>query len=237
MVKFEAMASVAMNPATDKGEATRLQIFTSALELFREQGFDATTMVEVAQRAGVAKGAAYYYFPSKEALIQAYYETIQSEQERICAEAFRKERSLKGRLMVAMHSKLDLAKDDRRLLGVVFRYTGEPAHPLSCLGPGTAEMRRRATQVFRDALAGEKLPKDLQVLLPVALWALQMGLLVMFLYDDSKGQVRTRRLATGALELTLKLLGLAKLPVLKPVRGKVVDLLREAGLVDVGTRD
>jgi AcrR family transcriptional regulator len=238
MVKFDAAASVAVSPATDKGEQTRLLIFRGALELFREQGFEATTMLEVAQRAGVAKGAAYYYFPSKEALIQAYYETIQAEQERICAEAFARERSLKARLMVAMHSKLDLAKEDRKLLGVVFRYTGEPGHPLSCLGKGTAEMRRRATQVFRDAIAGEKLPKDLQVLLPVALWALQMGLLVMFLYDESKGQARTRKLATGTLELTLKLLGLAKLAVLKPVRVKVLGLLREAGLVgDVEARD
>ena len=247
MVKSEAVAGVvrssgadggagaltvsASGPVTDKGEQTRAHIFACALELFREQGFEATTMQEVAVRAGVAKGAAYYYFPGKEALIQAYYETIQAAQERMCAEAFRREKKLKARLMVAMHSKLDLAKDDRKLLGVVFRYTGEPGHPLSCLGKGTAEMRRRATQVFRDAIEGEKLPKDLEVLLPVALWALQMGLLVMFLYDESAGQVRTRRMTDGALELTLKLLGLAKLAVLKPVRTRVLGLLREAELV------
>ncbi len=236
MVKFEpvwqTVETVTASPSTDKGEQTRRHIFRCALELFREQGFEATTMQEVAQRAGVAKGAAYYYFPGKEALIQAYYETIQTEQERICAKAFAEEDSLKERLMVAMHSKLDLAKEDRKLLGVVFRYTGEPDHPLSCLGKGTAGMRRRAMQVFRDAIEGEKMPKDLQVLLPVALWALQMGMLVMFLYDDSKGQTRTRRLATGALELTLKLLGLAKLAVLKPVRVKVLGLLKEAELVE-----
>jgi hypothetical protein len=68
----------------------------------------------------------------------------------------------------------------------------------------------------------------------VALWALQMGLLVMFLYDDSEGQRRTRRLADGALDLTLKLLVLAKLPVLKPVRTKVLGLLREADLLPEG---
>jgi len=69
------------------------------------------------------------------------------------------------------------------------------------------------------------------VLLPVALWALQMGLLVMFLYDDSAEQMRTRRLADGAIDLTLKLLALARLPVLKPVRTKVLALLREAELL------
>jgi len=69
------------------------------------------------------------------------------------------------------------------------------------------------------------------VMMPLALWALQMGLLVMFLYDKSAGQKRTRRLAEGALELTLKLLGLAKLPVLRPVRTKVLGLLKDAELV------
>jgi AcrR family transcriptional regulator len=225
------LTMVKSDPSTDKGEQTRQHIFRTALELFREQGFDATTMQEIALRSDVAKGAAYYYFPGKEAIIQAYYETIQSEQERICSEAFAGSASLKDRLSIAMHSKFDLAQDDRKLLGVVFRYTGEPSHPLSCLGEETAEMRRRATQLFRDAIAKEKMPKDLQLLLPLALWALQMGLLVMFLYDSSEEQRRTRRLANGALDLTLKLLGLAKLPVLKPVRTRILALLVEAELL------
>jgi AcrR family transcriptional regulator len=217
--------------ATGKGEQTRQQIFRSALELFRENGVDATTMQDVANRAGVAKGAAYYYFESKEAIIQAYYQVVQAEQEDICDGAFAQSQNLKARLRVAMNSKFDLAKDDRNLLGVVFRYTGEPNHPLSCLGPGTAEIRKRATDVFRKAIAREKLPKDLEILLPVALWALQMGLLVLFLYDNSQNQQRTRRMADGSLDLTLKLLSLAKLPVLKPVRTRILALLRDAELL------
>jgi AcrR family transcriptional regulator len=218
-------------PPTDKGGQTRQHIFESALALFRENGFDATTMKQVAERADVVKSAAYYYFPSKEAIIQAYYEAVQSEQERICDEVFAGTKDLKARLSSAMHTKFDLAKDDRRLLGVVFRYTGEPQHPLSCLGKGTADMRRRATAVFQRAIELERMPKDLEQLLPLALWSLQMGLLVMFLYDDSADQQRTRKMADGALNLTLKLLALAKLPVLKPIRAKILSLLRDGGLL------
>lgn len=221
-------------PTTDKGEQTQRHIFECALKLFRENGFDMTTMQEIATRAEVAKSAAYYYFPSKEAIIQAYYEAVQAEQERICGEVFARNKNLKARLASAMHTKFDLAKDDRKLLGVVFRYTGEPEHPLSCLGNGTVEIRRRSMDIFRLAIDGEKLPKDLELLLPLALWALQMGLLVMFLYDGSPGQHRTRRIADGALDLTLKLLGLAKLPVLKPVRAKILTLLRDADLLPEG---
>jgi AcrR family transcriptional regulator len=216
---------------TDKGEQTRKQIFECALDLFRENGFDATTMQQIAVRSGVVKSAAYYYFPSKESIIQAYYELIQAEQERLCGEAFARSKDLKTRVAAAMHIKIDLAKMDRNLLGVVFRYTGEPQHPLSCLGPGTAEIRLRSTRIFADAIAREDLPNDLQELLPVALWALQMGLLVMFLYDNSPEQQRTRTLANGAMDLMLKLLGLAKLPILKPIRKRILSLLREADLL------
>lgn len=221
-------------PTTEKGEQTRKLIFESALELFRQQGFDATTMQGIATHAGVVKSAAYYYFPSKEAIVQAYYEVVQAEQERLCAVGFRQHKRLKDRLRLALHSKLDLAKNDRNLLGVVFRYTGEPLHPLSCLGEGTRDIRRRSMAVFHDALSEEKLPEDLRRLLPLALWGLQMGLLILFLYDSSKNQRRTRTLADSSLDLSLKLLGLAKLGVLKPVRSRLLALLRDADLLPEG---
>ncbi|HEY9126273.1 MAG TPA: TetR/AcrR family transcriptional regulator [Acidobacteriaceae bacterium] len=227
MVKSDSKSE----PLTEKGEQTRQHIFNSALKLFREKGFDATTMLDIAGEAGVVKSAAYYYFQSKEAIIQGYYERVQAEQERLCSEAFAHTTDLKKRLTVAMFSKLDLASDDRGLLGVVFRYTGEPRHPLSCLGKATEPIRRRSIAVFAQAIAQEKMPKEIRQLLPLALWSLQMGLLVMFLYDESAGQQRTRRLGEGALGLTLKLLTLAKLPLLKPVLARVLTLLRNAELV------
>jgi AcrR family transcriptional regulator len=225
------LTMVKSEPSTGKGEQTRHHIFECALALFREKGFDATTMQQVANRAHVAKSAAYYYFPSKEAIVQAYYEVVQAEQERLCNEVFADRKDLKSRLAIAMHSKFDLAKKDRKLLGVVFRYTGEPQHPLSCLGKGTAEIRRRAMAIFQDAISTERLPKDLGELLPLALWALQMGLLVLFLYDDSPDQQRTRKTADGALQLTVKLLVAAKLPVLKPIRTRILSLLRNSELL------
>jgi AcrR family transcriptional regulator len=218
---------------TEKGEKTRSAILDSALHLFREQGFDATTMRDIARHAGVALGAAYYYFPSKEAIIQAYYEVVQAEHNRRVSEALAADQrmDLKQRIQLAMHSKLDIVQKDRRLLGVVFRYAGEPDHPLSCLGPATAPTRRESMEVFRRAIGEEQLPRDLEQLLPIALWALQMGVLVLFLYDDSPNQRRTRKLVDGALDLTVRCLSLAKNPLLRPIRTRVLSLLRETGLL------
>lgn len=217
---------------TEKGGQTRKAILESALQLSREKGFDAATMRDVAVQAGVALGAAYYYFPSKEAIIQSYYEAVQAEHNRRVVSTLDSQRmDLKQRILLAMHSKLDIVQEDRKLLGVIFRYSGEPDHPLSCLGPATAQTRRESIEIFSRAIGDERLPKDLQQLLIIALWALQMGSLILFIYDTSANQKRTRRFVDGAIDLTVRFLSLAKNPLLKPIRAKVLGLLRESELL------
>ncbi|MEW2358065.1 TetR/AcrR family transcriptional regulator [Spirillospora sp. NPDC029432] len=54
--------------------ATRERLFTAAIELIAEHGFAATTVDQIAERAGVAKGTVYYNFGSKAALFTALLE-------------------------------------------------------------------------------------------------------------------------------------------------------------------
>src|SRR5215212_11648589 len=154
---------------TAKGEATRARILESALALFRERGFDPTTMRDVAAEAGMSLGAAYHYFPSKDAIVLAYYDLTQDEHARRVHEALAGggERALRARLGVALHAKLDVLAADRRLMGALLRYTGDPESPLSFLGAGTRGLQLRSMAVFADALEGEPLPKDVRVLAPV----------------------------------------------------------------------
>ena len=218
-----------------RGEVTREKILDTAVGLFRERGFDETTMREVASQAGVALGLTYHYFPSKEAVVMAYYDRVQGEHRRVVEDRVLAVAGLRERLGQLFHTKLDLVRDDRRLLGALFRYTGNPEHPLSFLGKGTEAIREDCISLFAEALERESLPDDLRVLMPRAIWALHMGVLLYFLYDTSEGQRRTRRLVDGSMDLTVSLLKLVKLPllapVLGPVRRTVLRLLEEAGLV------
>ncbi len=66
-----------------KGEQTRAAILDAALGLFEEAGYDATTMRAVAERAGVSVGNAYYYFDSKEHLIQGFYDRVSVEHDAV----------------------------------------------------------------------------------------------------------------------------------------------------------
>lgn len=218
--------------STPKAQVTRSHLLSTALNIFRERGLDSATMRELASAAGASLGSAYYYFPSKEAIIQAYYDDVQLEHARRLQEAIAAKRlDLAGRLRVAFHSKLDILQGDRKLLSALFRYTGDPHYPLSALGEGTRKNRLESMAVFATALSDERLPDDIRALLPAALWALHLGILLYFIYDDSPGQERTRRLVDGALTLIVRIIALAKLRVLKPVRGSVLSLLRDAGLL------
>src|SRR5271154_5496105 len=156
-----------------KALLTRAHLLSTALRVFRERGLEAATMRELAAAAGASLGSAYYYFPSKEAIIQAYYDDVQSEHARRVAAALAENRlDLKDRLRAAFHSKLDILQGDRKLLSALFRYTGEPHHPLSALGDGTRKNRQQSMSVFLSVLAGERLPDDIRAALPAALWAL-----------------------------------------------------------------
>jgi len=211
---------------------TRSRILHTALATFRQHGLDSATMRQISKEAGVALGAAYYYFPSKEAIVQAFYDSVQEEHHQRVSSALSESPTadLEARLRVAFHTKLDILQGDRQLLGSLFRYTGEPDHPLSALGPGTRPNRDRSIAVFALAIGDEKLPDDIHTLLPTALWALHMGILLYFIYDTSPNQQRTRKLVDGVLSLVVRLLALVKFPLLKPFRGSLFALLRDAGL-------
>jgi len=53
-----------------KGEVTRLAIEDAALELFMEQGYHATSMRQIADKAGLALGGIYNHFASKDEIFE-----------------------------------------------------------------------------------------------------------------------------------------------------------------------
>ncbi|MGA8539794.1 MAG: TetR/AcrR family transcriptional regulator [Terriglobales bacterium] len=214
-----------------RSDATRDRILDTAIGLFRKSGFDVTTMREVATEVGVALGLTYHYFPSKEALVMAYYERVQHEHRIVAQAKLLQTGALRDRLAMLLHTKLDILKDDQKLLGALFRYTGNPEHPLSFLGKATARLRADCMSLFAEALQAERLPEDLRELLPLVMWALHMGVLLYFLYDPSPNLKQTRKLADGSVKLVVNFLKVAKFPLLRPVRRSVMGLLRETNLL------
>lgn len=68
-----APATVAV---TDTPRSTRERILDVALDLFAEQGYEPTSLREIAERLGVTKAALYYHFSSKEDIFMALHERL-----------------------------------------------------------------------------------------------------------------------------------------------------------------
>lgn len=220
-------------PTKPTGEKTKVLILQTALELFRGCGFEVTTMRDIARAAKVATGAAYYYFPSKEAIVSAYYDQVQRVHAEKVREEWKGKSGLRERLGIAFHSKLEILKDDRRFLGALFRYTGDPEHPLSVFGKGTQIQRAQSMAIFREVLEGTDLSEEMLQLLPPALWLAHLGMILFFIYDDSNGQQKTHKLLDSVLDLLTQAIEWAGSafvrPFVQPVQTKVLEILREAG--------
>ena len=222
-------------PQRAASEETRQQILDTALVMFREKGFEETTIREIAKRTGLSLGSAYYYFNSKEAIVAAYYDHTQEQHRLRAREAFANSVALKERLRAAYHTKIDVMEGDQRLLRALFRFGGDPDHPLSWFGPATREQRRLSVEVFEEAIAAERLPDDVQAAAPTLLWTLHMGVLLYFVYDTSPAHRKTRALIDAAVDFVIDAKRIATLPLMRPVRRRVLNILRDAGLLSPAT--
>jgi AcrR family transcriptional regulator len=218
-----------------KSDKTRALLFRVALDLFRRKGFDAATMRDIAAEAQLAPGAAYYYFPGKDAIVMDYYNQTVEEHERRVRAGLPQATTLRERLTLIMQTKLDLLHEDRPLLQGLFRFAGNPGHPLSVFDPRTRAQREKSIALFRTVVEPDELPEDLRQLLPPALWALHMAIILYFVHDDSPGQERSRRLVDGAMAILAQMVTLTSAPLvqslLKPLRARILDLLRDAQLL------
>ena len=65
---------------------TRARVQTVALELFAEQGYEKTSLREIAERLGVTKAALYYHFKSKEDIVRSFTEDYRAELDEVIGE-------------------------------------------------------------------------------------------------------------------------------------------------------
>ena len=204
-----------------KAEQTRSCIVDAAMRLFREGGYDATTMRAIADEAGVSLGSAYYYFSGKEELVQAFYDQIQVEHAAAAEPAYGSQ-VFADRLRGAMEAFVDVAEPFHDFGGQFFKNAADPASPLSPFSHQSAPARQASTDLFRRAVEGSdlKVSPALRAELPDLLWLLHMGVVLFWVHDDSEGQRRTRTLVAGLVPLVDRSVRLTRLPV---VRGLVDD--------------
>jgi AcrR family transcriptional regulator len=222
---------------TPKGEQTRTVIENAALELIRERGYEQTTMRAIAEKAHVSLGNAYHYFPSKDHLVQAFYHRIHEEHLAAALPALEKETTLKGRLHAVIRLKVDILEPYHQFAAVLFKTAAHPESPLNPFADESAPVRRRDIELFEAVSAGSKgrIPEDLRAELPYLLWVFHMGIILFWIHDNSKKQVRTYRLVDRTVDLVSQFVSFASNPLIRPVRRKALRLLFE--LKDFGDEE
>lgn len=221
------MTRTAKQRITPRAEETRRKIYDAALQLFREKGFEETTMRDVAQKAGVALGAAYYYFSSKEAFVLAFYDEMQQSSHEAILQAMQEHKKMKDRIRSVLDKRLELLEPNRKFCDALFRHAPNSQDPLSPFSEETRPIREQSIEHLRLAVEGgdTKVPPDMQHRLPYLLWLYQMAVILFWLYDRSPGQQRTQQLIEKSLGLIVTLVRLSTLPLMKPVRKTVLELV------------
>lgn len=211
-----------------RGEQTRRLIVDTAVRLFREHGYERTTMRGIAQAAGLSVGNAYYYFPSKEHLVQEFYARIQDEHRAALEPLLASRTGFADRLHAAYRTGLDAMRPYHGFAGKFFRIAADPQSPVSPFSAESTPARERSVALFREVVAGSttKIDPELRADLPELLWLLHMGVTLFWVHDRSPGQAKAALLVDRAVPLVDRLVGLSRLKVLRPLTREVIALYR-----------
>ncbi len=211
-----------------KSEQTRQLVADTALRMFRDIGFEKTTMRAIAAEAGVSVGNAYYYFASKDDLVHELYIQVQAEHAARASEALEETTGFAERLKATLHAGLDVMAPYHRF-GADFVATAiRPTSPVNPFSADSTPAREASLDIFRNTVDGARpaVPKKLRGDLPELLWLCYMGITLFWVYDTSEGQRRTRKLVDGAAPLVARGLALARIPGVSKVLDDVLDLSR-----------
>jgi AcrR family transcriptional regulator len=148
---------------------TRARILDAALDVFSETGFEGSSLQQIADRLDLTKAALYYYFRSKDELLQALVEPVITDLDTIL-DAHAGERDSPARRRQFMHAYVDYLLRQRRLIAYISRDLATLAHP--AISSGNLDRRAR-TQAL---LAGADLDFNDEVRISMAFGGVQAAI-------------------------------------------------------------
>jgi AcrR family transcriptional regulator len=135
-----------------KAELTRERILRTALSLFRTNGYENTTLRQIAAESGSSLGLAYRYFSCKEEFVLAFYESLAEEFIRQIPNL--PQGQIAQRFSAALKLKLALVEPHNELIGVLLSAALNPTSRIAVLGQASAGIRVRMQAAFAK-LVGE----------------------------------------------------------------------------------
>jgi AcrR family transcriptional regulator len=106
-----------------KKQETRNKIFNTAMTLFQDRGYDATTIDMIAEQADVARGTVFLHFPSKEAILSHWGDDLIEEIENRREEWDLPDRNCKQKIYELFRLSIDESRESFPLVKVWVKST------------------------------------------------------------------------------------------------------------------
>ena len=212
---------------TPQGTATERRLFDTAIRLIEVRGYEATTLRDVADEAGVSVGLLYRYFPSKQSVVVALYDELSAEYARQAADM--RPGKWRDRFLFALGTSLRVLAPHRLALRALTPVLVADLEE-GVFSKRSGFSRVRVQRVFEAAVAQatDAPAPRLAEALGRLLYLVHLSVLLWWLLDRSPKQ----RATTALVTITAQLLPSASLALrVPPVRRFVTavdELVREA---------
>ena len=214
---------------TPRAELTRAAIVEAALRLFRENGYEAATMRAIAREAGVSTGNAYYYFGSKDELIQEFYLRNHAEHAAACRGVLDTEHEFASRLRGTLSALIQVLNPYHSFAATFYKNAAEPTSPLSPFSKQSSPARDASIALYREVADGSsaRIDRELRAELPELLWLYSLGIVLFWVHDTSPACAKTYRLIDATVPLADRLMSMTRMPVLRRTAREVIAIIRE----------
>lgn len=198
-----------MKVSKEKRDEIRRALIQAAVELCVEKGLADTSIREVAARANVAPGTAYKYFPDRDQLVRAFFESrfadaATSLGERPDFEAY----TFKEQLHAFLDALLEAYLPDREFVAIAVRsLVDAPLQSIGALQPARLQLVAVVDAMLNQAIAsGEIAPPLHRNLLTNAFWDYTTLVVLYWLNDDAEGFAKTTEFIDKSLDLYVALI-------------------------------
>jgi AcrR family transcriptional regulator len=181
-------------PAPNKAERSRERILQAALTLFRTNGYENTTLRQIAAESGSSLGLAYRYFSCKEEFVLAFYESLAGQFIQQIPDL--PQGKIARRFTAAMNLKLALIEPHSELIGVLLASALNPNSRIAVLGQPSANIRLYMQAAFAQLVRESEDGPDpaTSAALAKLLYVTHLALLYFRVNDRTPGGRATREL-------------------------------------------
>ncbi len=193
-----------MKITPEKREANKKKVVQAAVDLVTEKGYKASTMREIARRAGIGEATIYNYFPTKETILFGYYETRFKDcvRELKALEDFN-HFSFEEQIQTFYETMLTLFLPDREFVELSFKSIFFSLAPnFRHFRPVQEQFFEILDEIFSAAVEAEEIPDQMfRDMIYYFFWDFFIGMVFYWLRDDSKQFADTSILLDKSLGL------------------------------------